>query len=775
MKRISSDNLLNIISHLPNALLLLTPDFRIVFASNSYLKATLADRDAIIGKNVFEVFPDNPEDDSASGVSDLKASFNKVLETKKPQQMPVQKYDVPRPDGTFEEKYWNVTNTPVLDETGKLKHIIHSVVDVTEQVKTEATLELAVEASQLGTWEMDLTTGRVIHRNLRHDQIYGYKSLQPAWDHDIARKKILPEDLKIYDAAFSEAKETGQLHFEVRTKWEDGSIHWMEVQGTIYFAPNGKPSRAAGVNMDITERRRAEETLRKAKEEAEAASRAKEDFLSTMSHEIRTPLNAVIGLSNLLLEKDPLEEQKPNLESLNFAANNLLQLINDILDFSKLEAGKMTVSEKKFDLSELMRNLKNSHELQAAEKGLELELFIHDAVPKRICADQIKLSQILHNLVGNALKFTRKGGVSIAVDLVRKENENLWLQFSIEDSGKGIPDDKLEYIFEKFAQQRNTSESDSGGTGLGLSITKSLLEIMGGTIQVESNHGKGSVFTFNLPVKKASFCAPGTKLPKVKKEQTANTQNKQILLAEDVEINRDILIQYLTRWWNIIPDEAKNGEEAIKMARQKKYDLILMDLRMPKIDGYEASLHIRRLNGYQRTPILAFTAENKNKIRHSKLFNGTLSKPFDPSELKQEIQHFLHFSEKDFKKNGVTASAETAEKIQPREPTFNISRFKEFAEGNRELLQKLLAGSIKAVEEYRNDFLAVKNEEALSDLIHKNTTNVHYISASQLTEKMERFKDILANPAAREQELEKKKREILEEFDSILEGLKVVL
>lgn len=757
MRKISSDNLLNIISHLPNALLLLTPDFRIVFASNSYLKATLANRDTIVGKNIFEAFPDNPEDDTASGVSDLNASFNKVLETKKPQQMPVQKYDVPRSDGTFEEKYWDVTNTPVLDETGKIKYIIHSVVDVTDKVKTEAALQLAVEASKLGTWEMDLTTGNLKHRNVRHDQIYGYKRLQPKWDHGVARKKILPEDLKIYDTAFSEAKKTGQLHFEVRTKWEDGSIHWMEVQGTIYFAPNGNPSRAAGVNMDVTERRRAEETLRKAKEEAEAASRAKEDFLSTMSHEIRTPLNAVIGLSNLLLENDPLEEQKPNLESLNFAANNLLHLINDILDFSKLEAGKMTISEKKFDLSELMLNLKNTHELMASEKGIELKLVIDESVPKRICADQIKLSQILHNLVGNALKFTRQGSVSIAVDLLRKENENLWLQFLIQDSGKGIPEDKLEYIFEKFAQQRNNSESDSGGTGLGLSITKSLLEIMGGTIQVESIHGKGSLFSFELPVKKASFCATGIKPPKRKKEQIAYLQKKQILLAEDVEINRDILIQYLTRWWNIIPDEASNGEEAIKMAQDKQYDLILMDLRMPIIDGYEASLYIRRLNGYQRTPILAFTAENKNKIRHSKLFNGTLSKPFDPSELKQEIQHFLHFSEKAFKKNGVTASADAAEKIEPREPTFNISRFKEFADGNHEMLEKLLAGSIKAVEEYRNDFLAAKNEEDLSDLIHKNTTNVHYISATQLTEKMERFKDILGDPAAREQELKKKK------------------
>lgn len=773
MKRISSDNLLNIISHLPNALLLLTPDFRIVFASNSYLKATLADRHTIVGKNIFEAFPDNPEDATASGVSDLKASFRKVLQSGEPQQMPVQKYDVPRPDGTFEEKYWNVTNTPVLDETGKLKHIIHSVVDVTEQVKTEAALELAVEASQLGTWEIDLTEGTFSHRNLRHDQIYGYSNFQKKWDHDIARQKIQPEDIEVYNRAFTEAMKTGQLHFQVRTKWEDGSIHWIEVQGTTYFAPNGKPSRAAGVTMDITERHKAEEALRKAKDTAEAASRAKEDFLSTMSHEIRTPLNAVIGLSNLLLANDPREDQKSNLDSLNFAANNLLQLINDILDFSKLEAGKMNVSEKKFDLSGLMLNLKNAYDHLASEKGIELVLFMGESVPKRICGDQLKLSQILHNLVGNAIKFTKKGSVSISVDLVREENEDILLKFSVQDTGKGIPSNKLEYIFEKFAQQKNTAEADSGGTGLGLSITKSLLEIMGGSIHVQSSHGKGSLFSFYLPLKKASFCASGIKQLK-ENEEKIDLGHKQILLAEDVEINRVIINQYLNRWWNVTPDEAKNGEEALKMAKDKQYDLILMDLRMPKMDGYEASEHIRKLSGYQTTPILAFTAEHKNKIKSSQLFTGALSKPFDPAELKREIQLYLTSPDMEAKINGVIPTAETEVKSEDPEPSFAISRFKQFAGENRELLQQLIAGSFKAVMDYRNDFLAVKNEEDLSDLIHKNTTNVHYLSAARLAGKIDNFKDILAVPTVSEQEQEKRKRAILEEFDGILKGLKAL-
>ena len=763
MKRISSDNLLNIISHLPNALLILTPDFEIIFASNSYLKATLTERHSIVGKNIFEAFPDNPEDATASGVRDLKASFKKVILTGKPQEMPVQKYDIPRPDGTFEEKYWNVTNTPVLDENGKLKNIIHSVVDVTEQVKTAAALELAVEASQLGTWEMDLTEEKLKHRNLRHDQIYGYKNLQPTWNHETARQKILPEDIKIYDSAFSEAMESGQLHFEVRTKWDDDSIHWMEVQGTIYFAPNGKPSRAAGINMDVTERRKAEEA-------AEAVSKAKEDFLSTMSHEIRTPLNAVIGLSNLLLENDHKEEQKSSLESLNFAANNLLHLINDILDFSKLQAGKMNISEKEFDLPSLLQNLIRTFEHQASEKAIKLEIFIAESIPEKICGDQLKLSQILHNLLGNAIKFTENGKVSISVNLESEENETYWFRFSIQDTGKGIPADKLDYIFEKFAQQRNTVPGESKGTGLGLSITKSLLEIMGGTIHVESTLGKGSLFYFVLPLKKASYCPSGIKHPPDRTEQNLDLDKKKILLVEDVEINRTIIIQYLYKWWKIIPDEAINGEGALEMAKEKEYDLILMDLRMPKMDGYEASEEIRKLKEYQTTPILAFTAEKKDNVKHSSLFDGLLSKPFNPEELRMEIrQHLISADETEI--NGSHLSPEKTEKSEPHEVSFNISKIEKFAGENQELLKELIAGSIKALKAYRKDFLEISNEEQLTDLIHKNTTNTYYIGATRLTEKMEDFKNHLSQPQKNGQELENDKREILQEFDSVLEGL----
>ncbi|MDT0688031.1 ATP-binding protein [Autumnicola psychrophila] len=759
----SSENLLNIIRSLPGALLILKPDFQIIYASNSYLRATKADGENIIGMHIFEAFPDNPENPNANGVKNLRASLEKVLSTGKPQKMQMQKYDVPLPNGTFEEKYWNVINTPVTGEAEEILYIIHSVEDVTEQVKTKAALELAVEAAQLGTWEIDLTTGKFTHRNLRHDLIYGFDNFQPVWNHEIARNKILAEDVKIYDCAFSEAVKTGHLDFEVKTKWEDGSIHWLEIKGKVYFSETGEPNKAAGVNIDVTEQRRTEEALRKAKKEAESAAMAKDEFLSVMSHEIRTPLNAVIGLSNLLLDNNPREDQKSNMESLQFAAGNLLHLINDILDFSKIEAGRMDISEENFDLTDLIYNLIRTHEPKASEKGIELMLTLEESVPTRICADPFLLTQVLHNLVGNAIKFTEKGEVGICVEFAREEQEKKWLKFSVRDTGKGIAADKLDYIFEKFAQQRKFSEGNIGGTGLGLSITKSLIELMGGSVEVESTPGKGSNFWFYLPINEAnSFKAEG-KQQKAAEEEHLDLSEKNVLIVEDVEINRNILIQYLKKWWNLSPEESESGEKAIEMVQQKKYDIILMDLRMPKMDGYETSEKIREINGYQETPILAFTAETKNNLKGSHLFDDTIFKPFEPGDLKQKIQkHLVSFGNKRVRKSS------NKNRKEEKKTGIDIFRFEKMAEGNGELLKKFISGSVLAFETYRKDFLAVEDEETLSDLIHRNTMNIYYANANLLKNKIEAYREKIAQEREGANGLKVEKEQIGAEFERVI-------
>lgn len=763
----NSEQLFNIITQLPSALLILSPEFKIVHASQSYLRVTVTERHLIVGKNIFDAFPVNPHDEKANGVKNLKASLKKALQTLEPQKMPVQKYDIPLADGGFQEKYWDVINVPVIGEQGQVEHIIHSVIDVTARVKSEAALELAVGAAELGTWEIDLMNDSFGHRNPRHDRIYGYNEPQPIWSHTLARKKILDEDLIIYDGAFAEAVKAGNINFEVRTRWEDGSIHWVEVKGQVYYASNGKATKAAGVNIDVTEQRLTEKALKQAKEKAEAAARAKDEFLSTMSHEIRTPLNAVIGISNLLLDEGLTESQRANLDSLHFAAENLLHLVNNVLDFSKIQAGKIEVNEEVFNLFTLINDIIQAHKARAIEKDIKLTSHFGQDVPKRVCSDPFLLTQILHNLVGNALKFTNKGSISVSVEFVKEEDEEGFIRFNVEDTGEGIAADKLDYIFEKFAQMRNFAEGNYEGTGLGLPITKSLVKLLGGDIEAKSSPGKGSKFYFTIPTSEASLCTAEEAQAKGEQEEVEDFEQKQILLVEDVEINRNIILQYLRKWWNLEPDEAENGEQALEMVRRKKYDLILMDLRMPVMNGYEASRKIRELQDYKEIPVLAFTADTRENLKDSHIFEDTIFKPFEPADLKSKIIKYLIGGEEGKRSE---QAYENDDKGGKRTSSFDIKRYTKMANGKPKMLKKFIATSIKGIEQYREDFRKADNEAILSDLVHRNTMLVYYINARNLKAKIEKFR---INLAGKEQtQIQVEKKEILAEFDIILKGLK---
>ena len=790
--------------------------------------------------------------------------------------------------------------------------------------QAQESLSIALEAAQMGTWILDLKNS-TSKRNFRHDQIFGYNDPQPHWNIEIAKRHVLPEDHLIFDRAFANALRTGELQFEVRVRWQDGSIHWLAANGHFYFDENGEPVRAAGVNFEVTERRQAEEALReseqrfrnlveasalavwetdpdgyvvvdspswrkftgqtfeewigtgwinavhpedregaitnwkeavnsrknfdyefrmrsaegnyrwtnikaipildtdgrvtkwtgmnldinsqkeaekdliKAKEEAEAASRAKEDFVSTMSHEIRTPLNAIIGLTNLLIEQKPRDDQKENLSSLSFSAKNLLALINDILDFSKLEAGKMELAENQFNLPDLLFNLQKAHQPQAIANGTELILHLEEKIPQIIATDQVKLSQILHNLVSNAVKFTRNGQVKISVELARQDQDLLWLNFAVKDTGIGIAADKAEHIFDKFAQAESSTVRNYGGTGLGLSITKLLLELLGSEIKLESRLGEGSSFYFTLPVKVGNREIAPVEIEEISEEKR-NLSHMRLLLVEDVEINRKIIMQFLQNWWLLKPDEAANGKEAVEKATNHQYDLILMDVRMPEMDGYEVTERIRKLPGYKETPILALTADKNQEVQqalHVTQFSDMLTKPFEPRDLKRRILQHLSILDRDLlepKKyssideesndrleeipekdnNLIHEPSEESEEIF-NEPSFNIERYEKISGGNREVLKKLITNALKAMENYKREFATAANEKdlkSLSDLVHKNTTSIYYVQANQLSNKISEYREVLKNAGSEGDEVEELITSILLEYDKVIEGLK---
>jgi len=351
-----------------------------------------------------------------------------------------------------------------------------------------------------------------------------------------------------------------------------------------------------------------------------------------------------------------------------------------------------------------------------------------------------------------------------------------------------VPREKLAHIFEKFSQAESSTVRQYGGTGLGLTITKLLLELMRSEIKVESRVGEGSRFYFSLPVREASLDEQVRNFPVIAEEKELEPVGLKLLLVEDVEINRKILLQFFKNWWQIQPDEALNGKQAVEKAAENEYDIILMDIRMPVMDGYEATKRIRKIEGYKNVPILALTADKNLEEKHlddSSQFNDLLTKPFDPNQLKQRIlYHLKRTSSKGLEKtpsingNSKPPSTPQPESIVSKPETkqnisFNISRFNSLAGSNKEVLDKLLNNSIKAIKTYNTEFIAAaetKDAEAVSGLIHKNTINLHYIQAGLLGEMINEYREMLRNNT-KESIQDKQEAAILEEFDKVIEGL----
>ncbi len=370
--------------------------------------------------------------------------------------------------------------------------------------------------------------------------------------------------------------------------------------------------------------------IMKKKEKAEYAAKARQDFLSNMSHEIRTPLNAIITITNLLKEKSDNEEQQL-VDSLRFASDNLLLLINDILDFSKLDTGKMELEKRPVLLSALLQKIKNTYESMAKEKGLSLVLEIPALSSEAYELDEIKLAQVLGNLLSNAIKFTDQGSVRLIVEKVGIETAagNATLRFKVVDTGIGIPNDFLGEIFDSFTQPKSVTTKKHRGSGLGLAIVKKLVQLHESDVHIDTQLGNGSTFYFDLVL------TPG----KVAQAETPYLQPKlkrlAVLLAEDNAINTMVATRLLGKW-GIAADCAKNGLEAVEKAASQKYDIILMDIHMPEMNGYDATKHIRQPGSMnQHTTIYALTADimASSQTAYDGFFNGFLLKPIETRQL----------------------------------------------------------------------------------------------------------------------------------------------
>ena len=373
------------------------------------------------------------------------------------------------------------------------------------------------------------------------------------------------------------------------------------------------------------------------KERAELASKARTDFLSTVSHELRTPLNAINGLTYLLLQEKPKASQLNYLKSLEFSGNYLLNFINDILEINRLESDKVTVEKISFDLKELIENITTSFKEFINENNINCHLQIDETITTNLKGDPTKLSQIIINLLNNAIKFSKNGDVWCTIQKIKESTNEIKLYFEVKDNGIGIPADKQETIFDSFSQGSVEINRTYGGTGLGLSIVKKILELMGSTIYLKSETGKGSTFSFELEFEK-------TTIDEVKIEIThkiENLNNKNVLLVEDNKINQ-MITQKMLEKKAISCVIIENGEEAIEHVKNNHYDLILMDVHLPGINGTEATSEIRKFNSI--TPIIALTAISLNENKEMLLsfgMNDVITKPFDPEQFYNIVTAYL--------------------------------------------------------------------------------------------------------------------------------------
>lgn len=420
----------------------------------------------------------------------------------------------------------------------------------------------------------------------------------------------------------------------------DGTYAYINSRGYVLKNEDGKPNRVIGSMQDITERKNAELETQKARFEAEEARKTQEQFLANMSHEIRTPMNGVIGMANLLAETNLNQDQKEYVATIKESADNLMGIINDILDLTKIVSGKLLLVETAYSLPELILNINKVYQPKANEKGIILKSTTDKKIAPVLCGDAERLSQILVNLVGNAIKFTHEGKVVVDVVLLEENEQAATLQFSVTDTGIGIEKSKIETIFERFIQVSGNSTRKYGGTGLGLTITRQLIELQGGTIHVKSKEGEGSSFVFNLTIKKGKSHPHPAHLLALP-ERPCNLQRIDILLVEDNIINQKVAAKSLTNLGATV-HIANNGKEAIEFLKIKNYHVILMDIQMPEMDGYEATKIIRTemQEPASSIPIIAMTASALIADRDNCLaagMNDHIAKPFNARELCEKV------------------------------------------------------------------------------------------------------------------------------------------
>jgi len=505
---------------------------------------------------------------------------------------------------------------------------------------SEERYKFALEATRDGIWDWDLRSNKD-YLNPAYSNMLGYAPGELGENFESHFVALLPpeERQQIVDLTHEKLMTEGGYEIEFRLRCKDGSYKWILSRGKVVERDaDGRPVRAVGTHIDLEARKALEIQLRQAKEAAESAAIAKSAFLANMSHEIRTPMNAIIGLSGLLQRKAKDPQELDRLNKIISAGQHLLAIINAILDLSKIEAGKFSLEQKPVRVEAIIDNIVSMLFEQAREKQLQLSTELH-YLPSGLLGDATRIQQALLNYANNAVKFTASGRVTIRVQLLEENKTSALLRFEVSDTGIGISPEAMSRLFTSFEQADKSTTRKFGGTGLGLAITRKLAELMGGEAGVESQLGVGSTFWFTVRLARDHQAVqnPGNSLP----EGDAGEQLKRrhagtpVLIVEDNEINREVAAEILQEV-DLAVDTAVDGVEAVALASRKHYQVILMDMQMPNLDGLDATREIRKLPQAATLSIIAMTANAFSEDRQRCFdagMNDFISKPVEPETL----------------------------------------------------------------------------------------------------------------------------------------------
>ncbi len=501
---------------------------------------------------------------------------------------------------------------------------------------------------------------------------------------------------------------------------KDGKIQWLRGEIRPWYNSENKVGGIVIYTDDITTIKQQAEELKRAKELAESSGQIKANFLSTMSHEIRTPLNSIIGTIKLLGIEKPALAENERFQLLEFSSNNLLSLVNDVLDFNKIESGKLELDLRPVDLSELMHNIVSSWKPSANQKDLKINCNKPD-MPFGVMADSVRITQIMNNLLSNAVKFTRSGSITVSLKAEPLIGSRTFFDFEVKDTGIGIARDQLNNIFESFHQVINKDTENVSGTGLGLSITKRLVELMGGTIEVTSKEQVGTSFRFNLKLENARL----EKIKKVSPGSSSEFADVKVLVVDDNLANQSIATGFLSKW-GVASVVANHGEEAIELLAKDRFDIVLMDLRMPIMDGYEATQHIRQMDGNpnQSIPIIALSAspllDVKDQIIDSGM-NDYISKPFSPEVLMEKINKF----------NLITHKPDEEKDVEPKRWQYLSDLFENDTERINALL-KITLESLSASFKKLNTAIDSENKSEAREALHSIRPNLAHLDLHNL-------------------------------------------